>query len=119
MSKVLTGYVLCQRHCVILCGQSAIYKRVLTIIGLRDSWRMDDFREDFLKCLHLNVKGELRALQVKKGEDWALGTGDSRYAPVSLSDREFGAGSHVNFRSWWLECREPDPEDMAIEEAGE
>ena len=36
---------------------------------------MDDFREDFLKCLHLNVKGELRALQVKKGEEWALGTG--------------------------------------------
>ena len=28
-------------------------------------------------------------------------------------------GSHVNFRSWWLDCREPGPEDMAIEEAGE
>ena len=69
-----------------------LYKRVLTIIGLTDSWRMDDFREDFLKCLHLNMKGELRALQVKKGEEWALGRGTSRYAAVPLSDRECGAG---------------------------
>ena len=59
---------------------------------------MDDFREDFLKCLHLNVKGELKALQVKKGEEWALGTGDSMYAAVSLSDREFGVGESCEFQ---------------------
>lgn len=59
---------------------------------------MDDFREDFLKCLHLNVKGKPRALQVKKGEEWALGTGDSSYAAVSLFDREFGAGESCEFQ---------------------
>lgn len=50
-------------------------------------------------------------MRVKKGDEWALGRGDSRYAAEALrGGLEYGR--QVKLRSQWLEYKEAELEGL-------